>query len=388
MAPPDDTEDFAALLAEFDQKPRRRDPQVGERVRGKVASIGRDAVFLDLGGKSEGMIDSAELRDEEGKLQVKLGDTLEARVVEIGGKAGCIVLRRQMGRGPDAAAEVEQAFALGIPVEGLITGTNKGGVEVQVAGMRGFCPISQLSLRHIDDATPFVGERMTFRITRLEKANLVLSRRALLEEEEAARAETTRARLVAGAVLRGTVTSIKDYGAFVDLGGIEGMLHVSELGFARVAHPGDVLRPGQEIEVAVLKIEKTGDPKRPEKISLSLKSLADDPWELVPQRFPEGARATGKVTRIETFGAFVEIAPGVEGLLHVSELGAGRRVNHARQATKVGATLEVVVLGVDAEKRRLSLGLSPEGAGEDAGPLAPSVPQRLGTFADLLRKGR
>ena len=165
MAPPDDTEDFAALLAEFDQKPRRRDPQVGERVRGKVASIGRDAVFLDLGGKSEGMIDSAELRDEEGKLQVKLADTLEARVVEIGGKAGCIVLRRQMGRGPDAAAEVEQAFALGIPVEGLVTGTNKGGVEVQVAGMRGFCPISQLSLRHIDDATPFVGERMTFRIT-------------------------------------------------------------------------------------------------------------------------------------------------------------------------------------------------------------------------------
>src|SRR5262245_27912887 len=273
MAPPDDdNEDFAALLAEYDQKPRRRDPQVGEKVRGKVTSIGRDAVFLDLGGKSEGMIDAAELRDEDGKLQVKIGDTLEARVVEVGGKAGCIVLRRAMGRGPDAGAELAQAYALGIPVEGVVTGTNKGGVEVQVAGVRGFCPISQLALRHVDDAAPFVGQRMTFRITRLDKGNLVLSRRALLEEEEAERARKTRARLAPGAVLRGTVSSIKDYGAFVDLGGIEGMLHVSELGFARVSHPGDVLRPGQEIEVAGVKMKKTGETTRQERFWLSIKS--------------------------------------------------------------------------------------------------------------------
>src|SRR5262249_9325500 len=337
---------FAKLLAEYDRKPRRRDPQVGELVRGRVASIGRDAVFIDLGAKSEAMIDASELRDADGRLPVKVGDVVEGRVVEIGGKAGCIVLRRAMGRGPDAAAERAQAFALGGPVRGVLGAVNRGGVDAQVAGTRGFCPISQLALRHVDDASAFVGKRLTFRITRLEKGNLVLSRKALLEEEERARAASTRARLAVGAILRGKVTSVKDYGAFVDLGGIEGMLHVSELGFARVAHPSEMLAPGQEIEVQVLKIDKTGDARRPEKIWLSLKSLAEDPWAKVPERFPEGARATGKVTRVEPFGAFVELAPGVEGLVHVSELGGGRRVHHAREVVKPGAALEVVVLGV------------------------------------------
>lgn len=388
-APPDQgDEDFAKLLAEYDKKPRRRDPQVGELARGRVASIGRDAVFIDLGAKSEGMIEASELRDADGKLTVKVGDMVEGRVVEIGGKAGCIVLRRSMGRGPDAAGELAQAFALGVPVEGMVTGVNKGGVDVQVAGTRAFCPISQLDLRHVDDASAFVGRRMTFRITRHDKGNLVVSRRSLLEEEERALAAATRARLVAGAVLRGKVVSVKDYGAFVDLGGIEGMLHVSELGFARVAHPSEVLSPGQDIEVQVLKIEKTGDAKRPEKISLSLKALAEDPWAKVPERFPEGARATGKVTRVEPFGAFVELGPGVEGLIHISELGGGRRVHHAREVVKPGAALDVVVLGVEPERRRLSLGLAGERDGGDDGPPPPAAPTTFGTLGDLLKKKR
>ena len=383
-----DGEDFAKLLAEYDRKPRRPEPRIGDLARGKVTSIGRDAVFIDLGAKSEGMIDAAELRDEDGRLAVKVGDTLEGRVVDIGGKAGCIVLRKSMGRGPDGAAELDQAFALGVPVDGTVTAVNKGGVDVQVAGVRGFCPISQLDLRHVDDASAYVGKRLTFTITRNDKGNLVLSRRALLEEEERARAAATRTRLAPGAVLRGKVTAVKDYGAFVDLGGIEGMLHVSELGFARVGHPSEVLAPGQEIEVQVLKIDKTGDAKRPEKISLSLKSLAEDPWAQVPARFPEGTRARGKVTRVEPFGAFVEVVPGVEGLVHVSELAAGRRVHHAREVAKVGAPIDVVVLGVEPERRRLSLGLARAVDDDDDGAPPPAAPTGFGTLGDLLKRKR
>src|SRR5215470_11729406 len=212
--------------------------------------------------KTEEMIDIVLLRDESGKLRVGVGDSIEARVVETAGKAGCIVLH-PLGAGHVAKAELEQAAALGLPVEGLVTAVNKGGVEVTVAGVRGFCPISQLDVRHVEDANAFVGKRLTFKISRYEPKNLVVSRRAPLEEEQRRAAAATREKLLPGAVLRGKVSSLKDYGAFVDLGGIEGMIHVSELGFARVIHPKDVLSVGQDVEVAVLRIEKSDDPKRP-----------------------------------------------------------------------------------------------------------------------------
>jgi len=261
-------------------------------------------------------------------LTVKEGDELTATVVEVGGPSGGVVLKRVFGgRGAEGSAELEAAFAHGLPVEGTVTGVNKGGVEVSIGGVRAFCPISQLDLRHTEDA-----------------------------------------------------------GAFVDLGGVEGMLHVSELGFQRVAHPKDLLSVGQEVEVQILKIEKSEDPKKGERIALSLKSLEKDPWSDVATRFYEGARANGVVKRLETFGAFVEVAPGVEGLLHVSELGRGRPLRHARDATKVGAALDVVVLALDSDKRRLSLGLAEAGEASDATPgEAPRAPKSLGTFADLLK---
>jgi small subunit ribosomal protein S1 len=400
MAP--DDEDFAKLLAEYEEKQpsrKRKDPHVGELVRGRVVTIGHDAVFLDLGAKSEGMIDLAELRDEHGKLLCAVGDTVEARVVETSGKAGCIVLRRTgLGKGAEAKAELEQAAQHGIPVEGVVSAVNKGGVEVQVAGVRAFCPISQLDLRHVEDASAYVGQRFMFRITRYEPgpkgrdANVVLSRRSLLEEESRARAAETRAQLSVGAVLRGKVTSIKDYGAFVDLGGVEGMLHVSELGHIRVSHPKDVLTVGQELEVQILKLEKSDDPKRPEKISLSLKSMAADPWADVAGRFPAGTKARGTIVRVEPFGAFVELEPGVEGLVHVSELVAGRRVNHAREVVKIGQAVEVTVLAADAERRRLSLSLAAAVRAAEAAEeaenraAAPAAPRTLGTLGDLLNK--
>jgi small subunit ribosomal protein S1 len=383
-------EDFAALLAEYEgaeNKKKKKTPKPGDEVKGRIVSIGRDAAFVDFGGKSDGVIDLVDLRDADGKVVVQVGDEIEARVVEVEGPKGGTVLRRVAGRvaaraGANAGAQLAEAHAHGLAVEGVVTGVNKGGVEVQVAGVRGFCPISQLDLRHVDDAAPYVGQRLTFKVTRYDEAggrpDLILSRRMILEEEQSVQAEATRSRLAVGAVLPGKVTAIKDYGAFVDLGGVEGMLHVSELGFQRVKHPKDVLTVGQDLEVQILKMEGA-------RISLSLKSLERDPWADVAARFPEGARAVGPVTRLEPFGAFVEVSPGVEGLVHVSELGRNKPLKHAREAAKLGQRLEVVVLTVDANSRRISLALA-EDQGDLSDAPAQKAPEKLGTFADLLKK--
>ena len=397
MAPDtNDPEDFATLLAEYDQQnpaqSKRRTYQIGEMVKAPVVSISREAVFVDLGAKSDGMLDIAEFLDEDGKVTVAVGDLLEARVVDTG-KAGCVVLKRTLGRGPDAKNELEQAFAAGVPVEGVVTGVNKGGVEVQVAGVRAFCPISQLDNHRVEDAAAWVGQRLTFRITRCEtggrggrELNLVLSRRALLEEEAQLRAAETRAHLAVGAVVTGRVSSVKDYGAFVDLGGLEGMLHVSEFGFGRVERASDALAVGQEVTVQVLKIEKSDDPRRPERISLSLKALARDPWEQTIARLRAGSRHVGRVVRVEQYGAFVALAEGVEGLLHISELEAGgKAIRHAREAVRVGQEIAVAVNSIDDEKRRISLALAPEAEEGGAEGHVPAAPRSLGTFADLLR---
>lgn len=368
-----DNKDFAAILAEFEQEKQEQSaepaaapaapPKVGDKVSGQIVSIGPEAAFVDLGGKAEGMIELSQVTDAEGKLTVAVGDTLEAKVSRIDPETGALVLRRRVGRGQEVPAEIVQAFQHGIPVEGLVTAAIKGGVEVQVSGLRAFCPLSQLELRYVESPERFVGQRLSFKITRYEEGgrgrrpNIVLSRRALLEEEAKAKAAETRARLVPGAILRGKVTALTDYGAFIDLGGLEGMLHVSEIGFARTAHPKDVLEVGQELDVQVLKVEPPKDSKHNERISLSRKALERDPWKDAVERFPAGSRIQGRVMRLETFGAFIEVAPGLEGLAHISELGAGRRINHPREVLSLGQDVEVTVLGVDPEKRRISLSL-------------------------------
>jgi small subunit ribosomal protein S1 len=365
-----ENKDFAAILAEFEQEKSAEPaaapaapPKVGDKVSGQIVSIGPEAAFVDLGGKAEGMIELSQVTDAEGKLTVAVGDTLEAKVSRIDPETGALVLRRRVGRGPEVPAEIVQAYQHGIPVEGLVTASIKGGVEVQVSGLRGFCPLSQLELRYVENPERFIGQRLAFKISRYEEGsrgrrpNIVLSRRALLEEEAKAKAAETRARLVPGAILRGKVTALTDYGAFVDLGGLEGMLHVSEIGFARTAHPKDVLEVGQELDVQVLKIEPPRDSKHSERISLSRKALERDPWKDAAERFPAGSRVKGRVMRLETFGAFIEVAPGLEGLAHISELGAGRRINHPREVLSLGQDVDVTVLGVDPAKRRISLSL-------------------------------
>jgi small subunit ribosomal protein S1 len=381
-----DDDDFAAMFAESEKdKPRARRPKIGDLVKGKIITVGKEAVFVDLGGKAEGQLERDQVTDREGKLLVKIGDTVEARVVNDAG--GVLVLRTKLSRGPQASAELVQAAELGIPVEGTVTEVIKGGVSVDVAGVRGFCPASQIDNRFNEDLTKFVGQKLTFRVTKYEGGrNLVLSRRALLDEEKEKLAGQTRKNLVPGAVLRGKVVGFKPFGAFVDLGGIEGMLHVSELGFQRVEKPEDVLALGQELDVAVLKIEP-GD--KGERISLSLKALANDPWRDATANLHEGSRVKGRVTRLQPFGAFVEIAPGVEGLVHISELGAGRRINHPKEFVSEGQEVEASVLGIDHDKRRLSLSMGSANAdkasAEDVAAV-PRAPQKLGTFGDLLQR--
>ena len=381
-------EDFAALLAEYEGKQpvKRKKLSLGDLVRGRVISIGADAVFIDLGGKDDGVLDLAEARDADGRVTVSVGDELEARVIEV---EPSVRLSRVVGRAQRAPGDLENAFEHQIPVEALVKAVVKGGVEVEVAGARGFCPLSQLDARHVDDPAIFVGQRLQFRITRLQpgrregELDLVLSRRALLDAEAREKAQVTREKLQPGAVLRGVVTALKDFGAFVDLGGVEGLVHVSELGFQRVAHPKDVLAVGQEVEVQVKRVEPSDDPRRPERVSLSLKSLERDPWADAAERFPDGTRARGKIVRLESFGAFVELQAGVEGLLHIGELGGGRPLRHAKDALKLGDSIDVIVQSIDRERRRISLALA-EDRGDDSPPPA-NAPQKLGTLGDLLR---
>jgi small subunit ribosomal protein S1 len=392
-----DDNDFEALLRELEKTEQALlgdAPKVGEKVSGTVIEVGSEQVFVDLGGKAEATMDIENLKDADGNVTVAVGDTLEAVVASVDADTGALVLGSRHGRHLHGSAELEEAFRSGLPVEGHITGTTKGGLEVQVAGHRAFCPASQADIRFIEDLATLVGERCGFRITKYEagkRLNLVVSRRALLEEEQIARAAETRAQLREGAVLSGTVTGMKDFGAFVDLGGVEGMVHVSELALGRVRHPEELLHLGQQVEVAVLRIEQTGNPKRPEKIALSIRALAKDPWSDAADRYRPGNRVAGRVTRTQPFGAFVELEPGVEGMVHISELGAGRRVNHPDEVLSTGQQVTATVLTVEPDRRRIGLSLSADAAPAEAGAATTAAPPEgdggsgLGTLGDLLK---
>ncbi|HYG64934.1 MAG TPA: S1 RNA-binding domain-containing protein [Thermoanaerobaculia bacterium] len=397
--------DFAQALAEFEQQggggeggaDQRKNPAVGERVKGQVVSVTDENVFIDIGAKAEAVMEAAQFKDAEGNLTINAGDSVEATVASIDAETGAAVLRKKAGGGrrgggqqqQEIAAELRQAYENSLPVEGTVTAVNKGGVEVQVSGMRAFCPHSQLDLRYVQDTQQFIGQKLTFRITRLEEGrgrpNIILSRRTILEEEAGAKAAEARSRIEVGTVTSGKVTSLTSYGAFVDLGGIEGMLHVSEIGYARLAHPKEALSVGDEVEVQVIKIEKGKDGR--DRISLSRRALERDPWKDVAENFTEGTEVAGRVMRLETFGAFVEIAPGIEGLVHISEMGAGRRLQHSREAAEVGQEVRVRVLGVDPDKRRVSLSMG-SGSGAERTADRPERGERGGFGGGERERGR
>ena len=336
---------------------------MGQKITARVAHLGAEVAFLDLGGKGEGIIDLRELRNEKGDLLVHAGETLDGYLLSV--TEGVVVVTRSVPKG--AGREMlQQALDSKIPIEGLVTGQNKGGLEVDLGGMRGFVPASQVDIRFVEDQSQFVGQRLKFRVGEIRGGNAILSRRALLEEERAVLAAELRKRLEVGAQLEGTVTSVRDFGAFVDLGGLEGLVHVSELSHARVAHAQDVVQPGQHVKVQVLRIEK--DEKGHEKVALSLRALEQDPWDAARAQLKEGARLQGKVARLQPFGAFVELFPGVDGLVHVSAL-SDRHVQHPREVVKEGETIWVQVESVDDAQRRIALRrIGEEEAQAPAGP--------------------
>jgi len=392
----DQGDDFAALLAASEAETSQR-LEAGQVVGGRVIAIGASSAFVEIGGKGEAIIDVAEFRDpESGAVQLAVGDRIEATVVDDGRTSGTVVLKRTVGRGGHVPGELEQALAHGIAIEGLVTAENKGGFDVQIGAVRAFCPSSQIDRRR-GDPTAYVGQRLRFRVVRIEAGgrNIVVSRRALLEEEAAEQAAQTWDRIEVGAVLPGRVSSLQDFGAFVDLGEVEGLIHVSELGHGRVSHPSEVLAVGQLVEVKVVKVEP-GEAGSRARIALSMRALAPDPWDAASAQFPVGTTVPGIVRRLESFGAFVEIAPGLDGLVHVSKLTLERRVAHPRQILAVGDRVDVTVMAVDEAQRRISLSMVEQArrerdaeesrAHDEEQAALGQVNERrsLGTFADLL----
>ena len=362
----DEAGDFAALFAES-EKSAHKPPKLrlGQKVQARVAHVGSEIGYLDLGGKGEAIIDLRELRNDKGELLVQAGETVEAYVLSIAD--GTPVMTRAVPKG--AGREVlQQALESKVPVEGTVTAQNKGGLEVDLGGLRAFCPASQIDVRFVEDPAQFVGQKLKFRVMEIRGGNAILSRRALLEEERATQAVELRKKLEVGAVLDGTVSSVRDFGAFVDLGGLEGLVHVSELSHQRVAHAQDVVKPGQNVRVQILRIEK--DEKGHERIALSLRALEQDPWDAARPQLKEGARLQGKVARLQPFGAFVELFPGVDGLVHVSAL-SNRHVQHPREVVKEGETIEVQVESIDDAQKRVALRRISE---EEA--QAPAAPEK------------
>jgi small subunit ribosomal protein S1 len=346
------SEDFATLFARQQTGPA---VEVGQVVKGRVIQITAEHVFVDVGGKGEAWIDRAELTDDDGQLKVNVGDEVEATVVST---RDDIRLSYRLQRGAQARQALAAAAASGIPVEGKVAAVIKGGYEVTVAGLRAFCPFSQMDVRRAESPEDYVGRVLEFRISRYGEngRNIVLSRRQLLEERAARDAEETRRKVVPGAVLPGTVTSLADFGAFIDLGGVQGLVPISEVSHSRLTRPGDRLRLGEAVTVKVLKVDEEKG-----RISLSLKALDGDPWAAVPARLRERQVVRGRLVRATEFGIFVELMPGVDGLLHVSEIPRSR-AGALREAVATGAEVSVIILGIDSGKRRISLALAPDDA--------------------------
>jgi small subunit ribosomal protein S1 len=352
-------EDFAAMF-EASHQAKRVDR--GQTIEGRIVAIGPEVAFVDVGSKGEAQIDIDELKDPDGTLEVAVGDRIQAMVVST---AGGLTLSRRLARGAATDRQLEDAFHTGLPVEGKVEKAVKGGYEVRIARQRAFCPFSQIDTLRNTDPSAHEGHVYAFRIIEYKEGgrNLVVSRRALLEEEQRASAAEIRQSIVAGAVMIGRVTSVREFGAFVDLGGgVQGLLHVSEMGWSRVSDTSQIVKPGEEITVKVLRVDEDK-----QKISLGLKQLTDDPWSRVHETYEIGQVRTGRVTRLAEFGAFVELEPGVEGLAHASTFApTGRSEGWSAQVAS-GMTAAFEILSIDLEKKRIGVALVPEGSARAGG---------------------
>ena len=356
----EETEDksFAELFEQSFKKPSRLEP--GQKVEAVIVKITDEWIFLDLGDKSEGCLDRKELLDADGNLTVAEGDRVSAYFLSSENNER--IFTTKVSGGAAGNQYLEDAFHSRIPVEGVAEKEIKGGYEIKIAGsVRGFCPFSQMGLRRSDNPQEVIGKKLLFKITeyRDNGRSLVLSNRKVLEEERERIREELKKTLQKDMVLKGTVISLRPFGAFVDIGGIEGLLPISEVGWSRIDDLSSVLSPGQELEVKVTELDWEKS-----RISVSLKAALPDPWLQLSARFPEESCHTGIVAHLAPFGAFVTLAPGIDGLIHISQLGQGKRINHPREVLAEGQAIEVRVIKIDMESKRLSLALASSGPQE------------------------
>lgn len=383
-------ESFAELFAASQSKSGKLKP--GEQIKARVLHVSGDWVFLDIGQKGEGVLALSELKDQDGNLVVSPGDSITAWFT--GSERGEMRFTTKIGGiGAADRSLLEDAYNAGIPVEGTVEKEVKGGFEVKIGSNRAFCPFSQMSLRRVADSSVFIGRKLQFIISEYAEGgrNLIVSHRAILEEEAAREKDLLKESLTVGTIMQATVTSLQKFGAFVRAGAIEGLLPISEIGWKRVNDVSEVLSVGDEISVVLKSIDWDNN-----KFSFSLKDTLADPWEAMLENLPVGSVHTGKVSRLAQFGAFVTLADGVDGLLHISKIGKGKRISHPREVLKEGETVEVLVEGIDRESKRISLALAETvraaaEAEEDIAAFrqqAAEVPTGMGTFADLLKNAR
>ncbi len=326
--------EFERLLEENLSEKRSLEP--GQLIEAEIVSISEECIFLQLDGKSEGQLDTAEMIDSKGNITVKEGDKIKAFFLS--GKNGIMQFTTRISGEKAEDTVLRSAFENGIPVEGIVEKEIKGGFEVKIGESRAFCPFSQMGMRRVENPGDYAGKHLTFKITEFgEKGrNIVVSNRAILEEEHQKKVELLKESLKENMTITGTVKSIQSFGAFIDLGGVQALLPISEISRDRVEDISKVLTTGQEIEVAILKLDWKN-----EKFSVSMKKLLPDPWDEAASTYPKGSTHKGTVVRLMDFGAFVSLEPGLDGLVHISELKGDERINHPREAVKEGQTLEV-----------------------------------------------
>ncbi len=347
----DSPENFAAL---FEESLSHQEMRIGEVITAEVMRVDMNYVVVNAGLKSESYIAVEEFQNHKGEVEVKPGDFVEVAIEALEDGHGETRLSREKAKRLAAWHELEVALEQGTLVRGLINGKVKGGLTVMVNGIRAFLPGSLVDIRPVKDTNPFEGKEMEFKVIKLDRKrnNVVVSRRAVLEASQGAERQAFLQSLQEGAVVKGVVKNITDYGAFVDLGGIDGLLHITDLAWRRIRHPSEMLAVGDEVEAKVLKFDQEKN-----RVSLGLKQLGDDPWVGLSRRYPQGTRLFGKVSNLTDYGAFVEIEQGIEGLVHVSEMDWTNKNVHPSRVVQLGDEVEVMILEIDEERRRISLGM-------------------------------
>ncbi len=344
-------EDFATL---FEESLSRQEMRQGELITAEVVRVDFNVVVVNAGLKSESFIPIEEFKNDKGEIEVKPGDFVTVAIESLEDGYGETKLSRDKAKRLKAWHDLEAAMEQGLIVQGLVTSKVKGGLTVMINGIRAFLPGSLVDIRPVKDTTPFENKALDFKVIKLDRKrnNVVVSRRAVLEEAQGEEREKLLSTLSEGAIVKGIVKNITDYGAFVDLGGIDGLLHITDLAWRRVKHPSEVLAVGDEVTAKVLKFDQEKN-----RVSLGLKQLGEDPWVGLGRRYPQGTRLFGKVTNITDYGAFVEIESGIEGLVHVSEMDWTNKNIHPTKVVQLGDEVEVMILEIDEERRRISLGM-------------------------------